>query len=297
MSDGESNSTEALDSVSNSTRVEILRVLADAHGDSPTGPWLAYSELREAVGIRDNGNFNYHLDQLGGLVVKGSSGYRLSRIGMSVVSAISSGVFDTEWTWGPIDAPGHCRRCDDSLQLRYEGGILWLSCGIDEHSVPLSIPPSLLESHPEGSEAEIVERIAFLENQWGSLTRRGICSECQGYVEGRIETIPEDPDHYHYHGRCRRCGFHHGIPVGMFLASHPAVTSFYYERGVDVLTTPFWTLEFCAPGRETVLSTDPLRLGVDANLDGETLSLTLNRDGTVVSTAMAGASAEEPYNG
>lgn len=99
MSDGEPNSTGVLDSVSNSTRVEILRELADAYGDSPTDPWLAYSELREAVGIRDNGNFNYHLDQLGALIEKGSPGYRLSRIGMSVVSAVSSGVFDTEWTW------------------------------------------------------------------------------------------------------------------------------------------------------------------------------------------------------
>lgn len=294
MTDGESNSTAALDSVSNSTRVKILRALADAYGDSLTDPWLAYSELQEAVGIRDNGNFNYHLDQLGGLVVKSSPGYRLSRIGMSVVSAISSGVFDTERTWGPVDAPGHCRHCDDPWQLRYEDGILWLTCGTDEHSVPLSIPPSLLESHPEGDEEEIVERIAFLENRWGSLTRRGICSECQGYVEGEIETIPDDPDHYHYHGLCRRCGFHHGIPVGMFLASHPAVTSFYYDRGVDVLTAPFWTLEFCTPGHETVLSTDPFRLKVDVNLDGETLSLTLNRDGTVVSTAIAGTSAENP---
>ncbi|MFH5797066.1 hypothetical protein [Haladaptatus sp. CMAA 1911] len=296
MSDGESNATEVLDSVTNSTRVDILRALADAHSDSPTDPWLAYSELQEAVGIRDNGNFNYHLDQLGRLVVKGSPGYRLSRIGMSVVSAISSGVFDTERTWGPVEAPGHCSRCDDPLQLRYEDGILWLTCGTDEHSVPLSIPPSLLESHPEGDEEEIVERIAFLENRWGSLTRRGICSECQGYVEGRVETIPEESERYHYHGLCRRCGFHHGIPVGMFLASHPAVTSFYYDRGVDVQTTPFWTLEFCTPGHETVLSTDPLRLGVDVNLEDETLSLTLDRDGTVVSTAIAGSAAEKPRN-
>jgi DNA-binding transcriptional ArsR family regulator len=62
MSDGERNATEVLDSVSNTTRVEILRALADAHSDSPNDPWLAYSELQEAVGVRDNGNFNYHLD-------------------------------------------------------------------------------------------------------------------------------------------------------------------------------------------------------------------------------------------
>lgn len=141
---------------------------------------------------------------------------------------------------------------------------------------------------------KLIERIAFLENRWGSLTRRGICSECQGVVEGRIERIPDEADHYHYHGRCHRCGFHHGIPVGMFLVSHPAVTSFYYQRGVDVLSTPFWTLEFCTPGHETVLTTDPFRLGVDVTLDDETLSLTLDRDGTVVSTGITGTPVENP---
>ncbi|WP_217493333.1 hypothetical protein [Haladaptatus sp. W1] len=43
-------------------------------------------------------------------------------------------------------------------------------------------------------------------------------------------------------------------------------------------------------------STDPFRLGVDVKLDGETLSLTLDRDGTVVSTAIAGIPDEAPHD-
>lgn len=281
MNGGESKPTEVFDLVSNSTRVEILRALASAHADAPTDPWLEYGELQEAVGVRDNGNFNYHLDRLGDLVVKRSDGYRLSRVGMAIVSAAASGVFDSEWTWGPIDAPGDCLFCDDSVELRYEDGILWLACGTDDHSLPLSVPPSLLDSHPE---EDVIERIAFLEHQWIELTRQGICSECNGYVEGEIEFGGARRDHYHYHGHCHRCGFQHGIPVGMFLTGHPAVRNFYYEHGVDIRTTPFWTLEFYTPGDETVLSTDPLRLRVDVTREGETLSLTLDRDGSVVST-------------
>lgn len=281
MNDGELDPTGVFDVASNSTRVEILRVLVSAYSDTPNDPWLEYTELRKAVGIRDNGNFNYHLDRLDALVVKGSSGYRISRIGMEIVSAVSSGVFDGEWTWGPVDAPGGCLFCDDSLQIHYEDGILWLTCGRDEHSLALSVPPSLLDSHPEG---DVIERIALVENRWSELIRNGICAECLGYVDGNIEYGGVQPAHYHYHGHCHRCGFQHGIPVGMFLISHPAVVDFYHECDINIRTTPFWTLEFCTPGNETVVSTDPLRLRVGITEESDELSLTLDREGTIVST-------------
>ena len=280
MDGGESGPTEIFDVVSNPTRVEILRALVRTYSDAPHDPWLEYNELRTAVGIRDNGNFNYHLDRLDGFVAKGPSGYRVSRVGMEAISTVSSGVFDADWTWGPVDAPGDCLFCDDSVRIRYEDGTLWLTCGTDEHQLPLSAPPSLLDSHPE---EDVIERIAFVEHQWVALTRQGICSECHGYVDGEIENGAH-PAHYHYHGHCHRCGFQHGIPVGTFLLSHPTVVDFYREHDVDVRTTPFWTLEFCTPGNETVVSTDPFRLRVDVNEAGETVSLTVNREGSVVST-------------
>lgn len=288
MDGEESAPTEVFDLMSNPTRIEILQTLASAYNEAPMDPWLEYSELQAAVGIRDNGNFNYHLDQLDDLVVRDSAGYRLSRVGMQFISAISSGVFDPEWTWGPVDAPGSCFFCEDSLQLRFEDGTLRLTCGTDEHALALGIPPSLLDSGPE---EDVIERIAFLENRWGQLTRQGICGECSGYVDGEVELGEKWGGHYTYHGICGRCGFHHGIPVGMFLVSHPAVCNFYDERGVDVRTTPFWTLDFCKPGTETVVSRDPLRLRVDVRYEGETLSLTLDREGSVVSTERSRSAA------
>jgi hypothetical protein len=281
MRGGASDSLAVFDVVSNATRVEILEALASAYSDDPTDPWVEYSDLRDAVGVRDNGNFNYHLDKLDGLVVNGQSGYRLSRTGMEIVSAVSSGVFDADWTWGPVDAPGGCLYCEDSVQLRYEDGVLWLTCGTDDHDVGLSVPPSLLESHPED---DVVELIAFMENRWGALTRQGICSECKGYVEGGLEVADPELEFYHYYAHCHRCGFQHGIPVGLYLVSHPAVQNFYHEHGVDVRTTPFWTLPFCKLGSETVLSTAPVRVRVDVTESGETLSLTLDETGAVVST-------------
>ena len=267
--------------VSNDTRLSVLQALADSYSESPGDPWLAYSDLRAAVGARDKGNFNYHLDQLGDLVVRGDRGYRLSRVGMEVISTIASGNLDPEWSWGPVDAPGACRECGDDLVLRYEDGVLRLTCGVEAHDIPMSVSPTLLTSRPED---EVVDAIAYVTSSWGGLLRRNVCSECGGYVDGAVERHHEETDSFHYHGRCGSCGFHHGMAVGSYLYTHPTVRAFYREVGVRVRERPFWTFEFTALGAETVLSTEPLRLRVDGERDDATLSLTVDADGDIVET-------------
>ncbi|KZN25333.1 hypothetical protein A4G99_02175 [Haladaptatus sp. R4] len=273
MSDEVPSSTELLGRVDNATRFEILRSLANACHESPPDPWLEYSELRDAVSIRDKGNFNYHLDRLGDLIEKGPAGYCISSFGMQVVSAIASGTLDPDWTWGPIDAPGECVFCGDSVTFRYEDGALRLSCGTDDHTLLLPGSPSLLDTGPEET---IVERIALSSYHEFALTYRGICPGCEGYVDGTIHRDDVRPEHYHYHADCPRCGFQSGFPVGIIALFHPDVISFFAEHGTDVRSTPFWTLDFCRPGHETVLSTDPLRFRVDVTKGDETLSVVLN---------------------
>jgi len=112
----------------------------------------------------------------------------------------------------------------------------------------------------------------------------GGCAACGGRVDGAVAFGGRPPEHYHYHGRCERCGFHHALPVGIYLLGDPAVESFYHERGVDVRSRPFWTLPFCRRGAETVVSTAPLRLRVDVTHEGETLSLAVDRDGELLDT-------------
>lgn len=278
MSVEQSDPTEIFDSLTNPTRVDILQALASAYSDSPTEPWVGYSELQEMVGIRDNGNFNYHLRELEGFVEKEPEGYTLTRNGLELLSAVQAGIFDADWTWGPVDAPGECLFCDTAVGLHYEDGVLWLTCGNEEHSMGLWASPALLASQPNET---IIEKVAFLGNQWGAMTRRGICSECQGRVEGEIEYGGSQPDHYHYHANCLHCGSRHGIPLGLYLISHPLVWEFYDEHGVDVRTIPFWTLDFATPGSESVVSTEPLRLQVEITLHENCLRVDISQDGSV----------------
>lgn len=276
----DADAPDAFDAVGHPVRVDALRALADAHREAaPEDARVTYSDLRERVGVRDSGNFNYHLDCLGGLVEKTDGGYRLTRVGMRVVSALRSGFFDTDWTWGPVAAPGDCWVCGDALALRYEDGALHVTCGDDSHALALYVPPSLVQSQPAD---RLPEQVAFLENRWGGLTWQGICSECHGRVDGAVRKVDAPLPHWAYHGDCGRCGFQHVLPVGLYLLGHPDVRHFYLDHGVDVRTEPFWTLECCRPGAADVADTDPLRLVVDVTESDETLSLTVDRDGDVV---------------
>jgi DNA-binding transcriptional ArsR family regulator len=73
---------DALGVLASEHRIEILRVLAEA--DEP----LAFSDLRESVGMYDTGRFNYHLTELRGRFVRETgAGYELGYAGERVVLA------------------------------------------------------------------------------------------------------------------------------------------------------------------------------------------------------------------
>ncbi|MGQ5516099.1 winged helix-turn-helix domain-containing protein [Halococcus saccharolyticus] len=77
--------TDALSALGNETRVAILRELADADDT------LSFSDLRDRVGIRDSGKFNYHLSELCAYFVRETeSGYELGHAGTRVIDAATS---------------------------------------------------------------------------------------------------------------------------------------------------------------------------------------------------------------
>jgi hypothetical protein len=74
--------TEAFATLGNETRLSILLALWEAYEPFVATNAVAFSELRERVGMRDSGQFNYHLDKLRGhFVRKTDAGYELRRAG------------------------------------------------------------------------------------------------------------------------------------------------------------------------------------------------------------------------
>lgn len=78
------------DLLSDETRLRIVSVLAAHEHANPAAPPLGFDVLRERVGVRDSGRFNYHLRKLDGtLVEKVDGGYGLTPTGRNVVTIVS----------------------------------------------------------------------------------------------------------------------------------------------------------------------------------------------------------------
>ncbi|QZP36466.1 DUF7347 domain-containing protein [Halobaculum magnesiiphilum] len=80
--DAARDAADALSALASEHRIAILRELAAADGP------LSFSTLRERVGMRDTGRFNYHLGELRGRFVRErDGGYVLGHAGERVVLA------------------------------------------------------------------------------------------------------------------------------------------------------------------------------------------------------------------
>jgi DNA-binding transcriptional ArsR family regulator len=104
----------AFAAVADELRVGILRELW--HADEP----LSFSELRERVGVRDSGRFNYHLGELRGrFVEKTGDGYDLRFAGRKLVGGLHSGAYTEEAEpVGPQPVDGSCVACGGDLEVQ-----------------------------------------------------------------------------------------------------------------------------------------------------------------------------------
>lgn len=80
---------DALDLLSDATRVSILRELGRADGP------VRFAELRRRVGLDDSGTFNHHLSKLVGVFVERTdTGYTLASAGSRLVTAADTAIAD-----------------------------------------------------------------------------------------------------------------------------------------------------------------------------------------------------------
>ncbi|MBP1988396.1 DUF7351 domain-containing protein [Halolamina salifodinae] len=281
---GETSSVDVFELLGQETRVEILRALLAARRDGPD-PFLSFTELKDAAGVRDTGRFNYHLNQLlGTLVVDTEDGYRLSSFGFRLFARLSAGLSDPDPDIEPVPLPGHCPECDAELAAAAGGNQFQLVCG-EGHTLNeglLGSPRAVANRSPEAA----AETLALVNTQATELGVSGVCPSCHGRTEGGIEHV--EGYGYRYRAPCSDCGNQFATTVGDCVATHPEVVSFLAERGIDARREATWTLPFRLPDTETVVSEDPLRLRVTVGAEfEESLDLVLDRTGSVVDGDLA----------
>lgn len=284
---------DAFASLAGEKRIEILRALAEAHGEP-----IGFNELRERVGAKDSSGFNYHLRKLvGRFVRKTEAGYELTTAGAEVYGAIISGTYTDTVDLAPIELSHPedvCPHCDGPLVATYEDEKMQVTCADCERTMARSsMPPAAVEGRPTEAIPEAYGQYlrASLER-----TKAGFCAVCSGRMTSRLTIgekahldVDEDTPVVIYD--CERCFDEVHATPGAVLLSHPAVVSFFHERGLDVRQVPLWRLPSLGPDATTVVEEDPLRVSVDIEYEGDVLTVTLDENVDVVDTELTAGSS------
>ncbi|WP_247729632.1 helix-turn-helix domain-containing protein [Halovivax limisalsi] len=269
----------AFGAVGNEHRVAILRALMEAYqrGETP----IAYSTLKDRIGMRDSGQFNYHLQELvDRFVAESADGYALTYAGRTVVSAIASGALDESVTRAPEPVEGTCYACGAaSLVIHYPGQRVRITCAAcDEEVVHIQFPPVAVAAR---TVAELKRDFDRWARSWRSLAGSGICPECAGRIDvelGRETSTPTTGDaDVRAVISCEQCWVRGGMPPGLTVLDHPAVVSFFWDRGIDVRDRPQWRHAWAlADDGLTVVETDPLRVEVTLRVEDDSLTLRID---------------------
>lgn len=302
---------EAFSVLGNDTRLSILLALWESLEPLAEGSAVPFSELRERVGMRDSGQFNYHLDQLTGHFVRQTDdGYVLRGPGKKLVRAVIAGTGIGETNLPPTTLHTACHRCGaEEIEISYREETLYLTCPECEGFISGDEFPdgtlAIWEFDAAGvghrAPPEMLVAGAITERRRIQMMQAGVCPDCSGSV---TETLQLCEDHSTSSGgvcpncgtldsarilyECAVCKNWNGGPAQLIVTDHPALISFYYDRGFDVrydvddvdafdrIWHLFWEQD------HTLVSTDPVRIRVTAPCDGDQLTMLLDEELEVI---------------
>jgi hypothetical protein len=275
---------EAFALVGHEIRVAILRAVMDAANESgdPYAP-VSFSELRDRVGTRDSGQFNYHLGKLvGPFLERDGEGYRMRYTTLLVVGAILAGTYTERGDADPVPVDTPCPVCGGVVEGTYEaerGEVACMECG--EVFCSAAVPPGALAGYDPADYPEVFLR--WTDRLMGEM-RSGFCLACTGPVSPRVTVAapgevgnvdggsPDVAVHY----ECERCPEAAHTSLGAALFDHPAVVAFHWNHGVDTREADTLGLAWLHGDHARVVREDPLRVECRVELDGETLTLTVD---------------------
>lgn len=304
--------TETFEILGNETRLAVLFALWEANDPAPPmteyrQPVFSFSELRDLVGVRDSGQFNYHLNKLTGQFVEQTDeGYRITAAALQILEAVLAGTLsrDASFEGEPIDAD--CPQCGGSVVIDYSDNRLTRRCTNCEGKYYAPDAPSGLLAQGTRQPAGLANRTPQEFHRAGNIRshhqnlimKEGVCPECTGTVS---TTISVCEDHDPGDGTvCKQCGyvnemqpfwicdmckFLHTGPFHSVTYTESAVIAFFNEHGLDPheLYYSGSTGQLHDAVEDVVLrSEEPLRVVVTYELDGDRLQVTLDEEICVI---------------
>ena len=294
---------EAFALLGNETRVEIIRALWEAH-EPFGGDAVSFSELHDRVGVRDSGQFNYHLEKLTGhFVERTDEGYELRQRGLTFAYSVVAGTAGGDRTLPPAEVDVPCSFCGAPTTVSYEDEHLYHRCTECDgfHSGFGDFPEGTLSVHPfapAGLSGRTPEEIFAAERTQAKHERAmmvdGVCPKCSGPVEPDLRICE---DHDASDGVCPACCTldqiqalyacsvcKHAWMLGpkLSVAAHPAVIGFYYERGIEFDVADYEHGARLNEWEKELVSEDPVEIRVTIPVEGDELRLALDEELDVI---------------
>lgn len=290
--EGVDEPADAFAEVADPIRLSILWALWDAEGHQ-----LTFSALRDAVGVRDSGQFNYHLGKLTDRFVrKTDDGYELRLAGISILGSILAGTYSGTATTDPIQLEEPCPFCGSQLTFRYESEWVTVDCAsCGNTALRIGVPPGVFSSYEPADWPVVAQRYGrtFLHQ-----AREGFCAYCEGRMRPRVHPIGDEVDEHlgdlselpRVEYACERCGEELSTDLGTALLDHPAVAAFHYEHGVDVREASLWEFVAVDEDQVRIVATDPLEARVEYRVGSATLALIVDESLRVIDVSRSTAS-------
>jgi DNA-binding transcriptional ArsR family regulator len=302
---------DAFGVLGNETRVQILQALGEA--EEP----MSFTELRDRVGLRQGGQFNYHLEKIvGHFVKKTEEGYVLRQPGRRVVQAVLSGAVtdDPELDYTEVDEA--CWWCGGPIVVRYHQERLDLyctECAGTYGDLSARRPTPIAETvptvpddlgylgafflPPAGVETRTPEQAYRAGMAWEMLEylaiSNGICPRCSSAIDRAVQVCES---HDETEGLCGTCGNRKAINMqvacrnciyrnrGTFvdaLYNDPEVMAFFTANGIS-LFSPYQLFSVSGWYDEEILSTDPFEARFTFTMGDETLTVTVDDTFSIV---------------
>jgi len=300
---------DAFAALGNETRMDILRTLAES--DTP----LSFSELRDRVGMRDSGQFNYHLDTIEGHFVRKRDGqYELRQSGRRVIGAVLSGAITEDPVIEPARIDHPCPVCDAPTLVGFSEGRVEHYCtgctgyygrrpidaGGSSNGAPEYGYLGSFQLPPAGTEGRTPAELFRAASTWELLNliaaAAGVCPECSAPLE---HTPRVCADHDHTDDTCGQCNNYHAIhvefectnclyggeaAVAIALMADVNVLAFLAANGIHPVSPSdptAYSATIMDPDEE-LLSTDPFEARLTLTLDDAALTVTVDDDLNVV---------------
>lgn len=298
----------------NETRMRILRTLGDADGA------LSFSTLRDRVGMRDSGQFNYHLDKLTGhFVQQTDGGYALRQAGERVIETVLSGAVTADPVVAPslIDDP--CPICGAATVVAFSherlehyctecAGYYGVTTALDGDDGPDDEPAAeseygyigSVQFPPAGLQGRTPDELFRAASTWFILeilaAANRVCPRCSAPLSDSL-TVCENHDPSE--GTCPECANRHAVLINVHctnclfdqtaafavtLMTNSDLLAFLLDHGINPFSASAQVSYYAVlmDYEEEVVSVDPFEAAFTFEIDGETLTLAVDDELTVV---------------